>query len=129
MTTKQFLFTPQHRANRNTRNRHQFFHHIPRVNVLKDGDNYQIEIAIPGLNKKDISLRIENGNLLINHVVEEKNPRTYLKKGFELAGFDRSFKLPKEVDTNLIQAEFTAGILSIKLPIKEAAKPKTISIN
>jgi HSP20 family protein len=115
-------------AHRHQRHQNQFFHHLPRVNVLKQADDYKLELAIPGIDKKDVELRVENGQLIVSHKATEDRLVNFLKKGFDLNGFSRSFDLPKNTDQNRIEAEFLNGILSITLPMLEAAKPKTITI-
>lgn len=136
MTTNQVSCTPrtgsfrkpEHSNRRHGRHQNQFFQHLPRVNVLKNEDDYAIELAIPGIDKKDVEIRIEKGQLIVKHNMMEKRADKFLKKGFDLNGFSRMFDLPKNTDVTRIEAEFTYGILSIKLPILEAAKPKSITI-
>ena len=85
-------------------------------------------MAIPGIKKEDVAIKVEHGQLRIAHKESAPQNRNYIKKGFNLNGFNRSFSLSKDVDASKIEAKFEAGILRLILPILEAAKPKTISI-
>ena len=128
MTTQTNLCKPNRAGRNTTRRTTQYFHHIPRVNVTRSEDAIELALAIPGVNKDKISIRVENDHLHISDNSETSN-RIYATKGFDLTGFNRSFALSKDVDANQIKATVNDGILNLTLPIKEAAKPRTISIS
>lgn len=128
MTTNSNSCAPQRRSNQTTRNRNQYFHHVPKINLFKQEDGLQLEMAIPGIDKSEVAIKVENGQLTISHTGSESTDRKFIKKGFDLNGFSRTFTLSKDVDAEKIEATFDMGILRLQLPIKETAKPKTISI-
>lgn len=128
MTTQSNSCRPRQNMHRSSRTRPQYFNHLPRVNVTRNEDAVSFYMAIPGIDKKDITIQLENDQLTVSHEVTEKLERKYLRKGFDLRGFSRSFKLSNDVNPSGIEANFEGGILHLLLPIKEAAKPKTITI-
>lgn len=106
-----------------------YFQHTPRVNALKDDNGYTLEIAIPGINKNEITIETGDKLLTIQHTSENREKRSFHRKGFDLQGFKRQFRLPRNIDVSAIAATYEAGILILSLPLAEAAKPRTISIH
>lgn len=109
---------------------------MPAVNVVENNDNFRIEVAAPGLEKKDFRIDLENNLLTISSEKEERNESQeegkYMRREFSYSSFRRSFSLPNTVDAENIKANHKDGILSITLPKKEEAKqkpPKQISIS
>lgn len=99
----------------------------PSVNIVEDNDAYHIEIAVPGLSKKDIRIDLDNDLLTISYERKEsndENSRNYLKREFSYSSFSRSFQLPDTIDSDKIKANHTDGILSISLPKKEEVVTK-----
>lgn len=105
-----------------------YYQHTPRVNVLKSDDGFTIEMAIPGVNKAEIAIETGEKHLTISHTTNSADDKKYVKKGFDLSGFKRRFQLPRNIDRAKIAAQFDAGILTLQLPLAEAAKPRTITI-
>ena len=110
---------------------------IPMVNIKENNENFEVEMAAPGMNKDDFKVELD-GNLLT--IVSEKNQENEVKEGerysrreFSYQSFQRSFQLPKEVvDADKIEAKYENGVLRLLIPKKEEAKPrppKTIQIN
>lgn len=99
---------------------------LPAVNIVDNKNNYTIEVAAPGMDKKDFNVRVKNGVLLITSETksekEEKN-ENYSRKEFSYRSFNRSFWLPENVKPEAIKASYKDGILSINLP---KTKKKTI---
>ena len=108
---------------------------IPSVNVVEGKDEYKIEVAAPGLSKKDFKIDVENNVLVISSEKkkeEETKEEKYVRREFSYSTFKRSFSLPDDVDSNKIKASHNDGILNILLPKKEEAKakgPRSISIS
>ncbi len=105
----------------------------PAVNVLETADGFQVEIATPGLSKKDIGIKVEKEVLSIFANVEtaSKAEEKVLSRGFSYSNFKRSFQLPDTVNSAGITANYKNGILSVSIPKKEEAKelpPRTIEI-
>lgn len=97
----------------------------PLVNIIKNENDFVLEIAVPGFSKKDIDINVKEDKLSISAVIEEtekdaeKKEEHYTKREFNYAGFKRSFTLPENIDIESIKAVFTNGILKITLPLKE----------
>ena len=110
---------------------------MPAVNI-KEGDNeYNIEVAAPGMKKGDFKLNLDNNILTISSEKqqrqEEKNEKgEYTRREFSYQSFRRSFTLPDSADSDSINASYKDGILHIAIPKKEEAKkkePRTIDIS
>lgn len=107
---------------------------MPSVNIRETGDNYEVEVAAPGMDKKDFKITLD-GNLLTissfkQHSSEETEDR-YTRREFSYQSFQRSFQLPKDVvDQDKISARYENGLLNLSIPKKEEAKkaPKLIEI-
>jgi len=98
---------------------------VPAANVKENPDNFEIEVAAPGLTKEDFSLIVEQGVLTI--ASEKKNEQTeekdnYTRKEFSYSSFQRSFTLPESVDQDNIKANYKNGVLLVQLDKKEPVK-------
>jgi len=94
----------------------------PAVNVSEDEKEYSIEVAAPGLSRKDFNLEIENDVLTISSEhkeSKEENKTNFLRREFNYQSFKRSFQLPDTVDQEQIRATHEEGILKLTLPKKE----------
>lgn len=108
---------------------------LPAVNVKENTDNFEIEVAAPGIDKEDFEVMVDQGILTIssekkNEQVEEKE--NYTRKEFSYASFRRSFTLPETVNQEAIDASHKNGVLYVKLGKKEptiAQPKKEISIH
>ncbi len=101
---------------------------MPAVNVLEDNDGFEIQVAAPGLGKKDFKIDLDNTLLTISSErtfsdKEEKEGR-FMRREFGYGKFKRSFSLPDSADGEKIKASYHEGILHISIPKKEEAKPK-----
>src|SRR6478752_3963372 len=102
---------------------------IPAVNIKETAENYEVEVAAPGMTKNDFKVELD-GNMLtisserINQKEESDNER-YTRKEFSYQSFQRTFTLQKNVvDTDKIQAKYENGLLRLLIPKKEEAKQK-----
>jgi len=103
----------------------------PKVNIRETKDSFEMEFALPGLDKKDISLKIENDILSISSDKENKSEDAFTIREFDYSNFERSFKLPDTVDFTKISAKMNEGILLISIPKKDEAidrGPRDINI-
>ena len=103
------------------------FKSLPAVNIVETDDSYTIEVAAPGLDKKDFQIDLENSCLTISSEKEHKNEETndrYARKEFSYSSFKRSFTLPETVNSDKIAASHKDGILYVKIPKKDEAKVK-----
>lgn len=103
----------------------------PAANVKETDDSFVLELAVPGLTKKDIHINIEKNLLTVSaeKEVTTKEGETVKRSEFSFNEFKRSFQLPETVDTELVKAKFKNGVLSITLPKKEEATPRQIEIS
>ena len=100
----------------------------PSINVVETDDNFKIEVAAPGLEKKDFSLNIEKDHLIIESTkTTEKQEKedNFTRREFNYASFKRSFYLPENVDREKIGANYKNGVLNITLPKVEKDKVET----
>lgn len=100
---------------------------MPSVNIIEGKDDYRIEVAAPGLEKKDFKINLENNVLTITSEKEEKSEEErerYMRREFSYSSFTRSFSLPQSVDTANITANHKDGVLMITIPKREDAKVK-----
>ena len=99
----------------------------PKVNIKETTDAFILEMAVPGFNKSDFVIDLENETLSISTEIKTEESETkddYTRKEFGYASFKRSFILPDTVDGDKIEAAYTDGILSLTIPKREEAKPK-----
>jgi HSP20 family protein len=100
---------------------------MPSVNIIEGKEDFKIEVAAPGLEKKDFKIDLNNSVLTISSEKELKNEQTedkYMRREFSYSTFQRSFALPNTVDAEKINASYKEGILSVLIPKKEEAKEK-----
>lgn len=103
----------------------------PSVDITEEDDAYVLEADLPGMNDKDIDVKVENDLLTISSNKEEKKEESrkgYLLKERRSSSFSRSFVLPKDVDRSNIEANFKNGVLTLNLPKSPEAKPRNIDI-
>lgn len=107
--------------------------HVPAVNIHETESAYEMELNVPGRNKEDFKINLENGLLTVSFEKKEENntsgPKT-IRREFSYQSFKRSFNLDETIDADNIQAKYEKGILHLTLPKKEEAKPskKEISV-
>ena len=99
----------------------------PKVNIKENENQFEIELAAPGVNKEDFNINIDKDVLQISTEKEEKNEKEkadYKRKEFSYNSFSRSFSIPDSIDVNKIKASHINGILKIELPKKAETKVK-----
>ncbi|MGI8950643.1 MAG: Hsp20/alpha crystallin family protein [Chitinophagaceae bacterium] len=102
---------------------------IPAVNIKENNEAFEVEMAAPGMNKKDFKIELEGNRLTIssekNEEHEERNEENYSRKEFSYQSFYRTFNLPKDiVDADKIKAKYDNGLLQLIIPKREEAKQK-----
>tara|TARA_R110000822_G_scaffold309011_1_gene437742 strand:+ start:48 stop:482 length:435 start_codon:yes stop_codon:yes gene_type:complete len=100
---------------------------IPAVNITENFPNFVVELAVPGLKKEDFTIEVEEDTLKIaSKKVEEKKEESsssqIRRREFNFQSFERSFKLPENIKTEDIQANYENGILRVTLPKMEEKK-------
>jgi len=110
---------------------------MPAVNIRETGENYEVEVAAPGMSKNDFKVELDGNVLTISSERTSKNEENdnerYARKEFSYQSFQRTFTLQKDVvDIDKIQAKYENGLLHLLIPKKEEAKqkpPKLIHIS
>ena len=103
----------------------------PAVDVYEDTESVRLTAELPGLEHKDVDVRIENGVLTLageRKLEDEEKKDNYYRIERRYGAFTRSFTLPTTVDADKVKAEFKNGLLKITLPKREEAKPKQIRV-
>lgn len=103
----------------------------PTLDLFKKGDDVILIAEIPGMKKEDIKLEIKDKLLKISGERKATYPEksSILRKERVHADFQRSLRLPYRVDTEKVEAEYTNGILKVKLPRAEEDKAKEIVVS
>jgi HSP20 family protein len=100
---------------------------MPAVNIKENDKSFFLELAVPGMDKKDLKIDISDDVLTIsseskNEIEEEKDG--YKRKEFSYSSFCRSFYIPENVNREKIAASYKDGILNVELPKLEEEKSK-----
>jgi HSP20 family protein len=104
----------------------------PPVDVYEDEHNIVLKIEVPGIDEKDINIRVENNTLTLQgerKFEKEEKEENFRRVERHYGGFTRSFTLPNTVDAEKIQANYEKGILKISLAKQAESKPKQIKVN
>ena len=104
----------------------------PPVDVYEDEHNVTLKIEVPGIEEKDIDVRIENNMMTVHgerKLEKDEKEENYRRVERQYGSFTRNFTLPNTVDTENVSANYDKGVLKIKLAKKAEAKPKQIKVN
>jgi HSP20 family protein len=104
----------------------------PAVDVYEDEHQVSLKIEVPGIDEKDIDVRVENNTLTVHgerKIEKEENEENFRRVERQYGSFTRTFTLPQTVDTENVAATYDKGVLKIALPKKAEAKPKQIKVN
>ena len=104
----------------------------PPVDVYEDEHNVTLKIEVPGIDEKDIDVRIENNTLTVHgerKFEKEEKEENFRRVERQYGSFTRTFTLPNTVDVDKVSASYDKGVLKIALPKKAEAKPKQIKVN
>lgn len=105
---------------------------VPPVNIVENKDAYHLELSVPGRNKEDFKVNIENGLLTVSFEKKEETKDESVKsirKEFNYQSFKRSFSLDEKIEVEKIQAKYENGLLKFFLPKKEQVKEATKQID
>ena len=100
---------------------------MPAVNIKEDEKSFMLDLAVPGIDKKDLKIDINEDLLTISSETKndsEENKDGYKRKEFSYTSFCRSFQIPENVNREKIEANYKDGILSVSLPKFEEEKNK-----
>ena len=106
---------------------------MPPVDIYQTGDHELVlKAELPDMTREDIDITVENGTLTIkgekkfaSEVKDEQFHRVERRYGT----FSRSFSLPQTVDAGKVAAEYKNGVLTVRLPLREEAKPRQIKVD
>src|SRR5271170_2513885 len=104
----------------------------PAVDVYEDEHTVTLKIEVPGIDEKDIDVRLENNTLTVHgerKIEKEEKEENYRRVERNYGTFTRTFTLPTTVDSEKVSATYDKGVLNIALPKKAEAKPKQIKVN
>ena len=104
----------------------------PPVDVYEDEHSVTLKIEVPGIDEKDIDVRLENNTLTVHgerKFEKEEKEENYRRVERQYGSFTRSFTLPNTVDAEQVSADYDRGVLKITLAKKAEAKPKQIKVN
>jgi HSP20 family protein len=106
---------------------------VPPVDIYQNGDHELVlKAELPDMTREDINITVENGTLtmsgekkLSNEVKEEQFHHVERRYG----SFSRAFSLPQTVDPAKVSAEYKNGVLTVRLPLREESKPRSIKVD
>ena len=104
---------------------------VPAADIYEDEHNITIKLEVPGIEEKDLDIRLENNTLTVRgerNFEKEEKEENFHRVERRYGSFARSFTLPNSVDSDNAQASYENGILKIKLAKREEAKPKQIKV-
>jgi HSP20 family protein len=104
----------------------------PPVDIYEDEHTITVKMEVPGIDEKDIDVRIENTTLTVHgerKIEKEEKEENFRRVERQYGSFTRSFTLPSSVDTGQVSAHYDKGVLKLTLAKKAEAKPKQIKVN
>jgi len=104
----------------------------PSVDIYEDEHNITLKIEVPGIDEKDIDVRIENNTLIVHgerKIEKEEKEENFRRVERQYGSFTRSFTLPNAVVAREVNVHHDKGVLKINLAKKAEAKPKQIKVN
>jgi HSP20 family protein len=103
----------------------------PALDITEDEHAFVVSAELPGLKKEDVQIQFENGVLSISGEKKQESETTeknWHRMERRFGAFYRSITLPAGVDVEKVEATFTDGVLSVRIPKREEVKPKAIKI-
>jgi len=104
----------------------------PPVDIYEDEHTIAVKMEVPGIDEKDIDVRIESNTLTVHgerKIEKEEKEENFRRVERQYGSFTRSFTLPSSVDMGQVSANYDKGVLKISLAKKAEAKPKQIKVN
>jgi HSP20 family protein len=104
---------------------------VPTADVYEDRDTLRVILEMPGVEKGNVDVRVEEGVLLVEGRLDLTKYRGLqpLYSEYNIGNYSRSFRLSNAIDQGKIGAELKDGVLSLTLPKAEKAKPRTIQVS
>lgn len=100
----------------------------PAVNIIETEDGLTLVADIPGAEKNTLDINVEKGILTLSAPVSRSMSGRSLYTEFEFPHYYRQFSIPETLDNEQAKAEFSNGVLTLKVPLAEAAKPRKIEV-
>ena len=100
----------------------------PPVDIFETEDALTVVADLPGVQKEDVDIRVENDIFTIRGRASYRPPSPVVREEFNLQGYYRQFQLSNEVDQSRISAESKNGVLTVTLPKAEKSKPRQIKV-
>ena len=104
----------------------------PAVDIVETENDIVLRADLPGVDPKDVDIQVENGTLTLKgerKFEKEVKNESYHRVERSYGSFARSFSLPNSISTEKVKAEFKDGLLTLTLPKREEAKPRTVKID
>lgn len=104
---------------------------VPPVDVYEDEHSIQLKLEVPGIDEKDLDIKVENNVLTVSgerKLEKEEKQENFHRVERRYGSFVRSFTLPNTVSTDDIQADYQNGVLKIRMAKRAEAKPKQIKV-
>ena len=105
---------------------------VPPVDVYEDEHSVQLKLEVPGIEEKDLDVKVENNTLTVSgerKFEKEQKEENFHRIERRYGSFSRSFTLPNTVNTEDVNASYDNGVLTIKLGKRAEAKPKQIKVS
>jgi HSP20 family protein len=102
------------------------------VDIYEDEHTITVKMEVPGIDEKDIDVRIDNNTLTVHgerKMEKEEKEENFRRVERQYGSFTRSFTLPSSVDSGQVSAHYDKGVFKINLAKKAEAKPKQIKVN
>jgi HSP20 family protein len=100
----------------------------PAIDIHEDAEGLTLLADLPGVGKKDLHINIEQEVLTIEGHLQVPSDGEFYRREFASCGYFRRFQLPEHVDVDQIRAEMKDGVLTLRLPKAEAARPRRIEV-
>lgn len=105
---------------------------MPAVDIYEDENSFKLHFEVPGINEKDLDIRLENNTLTVRgerKFENEQKEENFRRVERRYGSFTRSFTLPNTVDAEKVSADYNNGILTVQLLKRAEAKPKQIKVS
>ena len=105
---------------------------VPAVDVYEDAEKVVLKLEVPGIEQKDLDIRVENHTLTVKgerKFAQEEKEENFHRIERRYGSFYRAFTLPSTVDTENVDAKYNAGVLKLELKKKPEAQPRQIKVN
>jgi len=104
---------------------------FPLVNVFSDGEDFVLVAELPGVKKEDLDIQVRGDTLRIQgkKTIAHDEAASVHRRERSAGQFDRTLTLPAELDATKVSAQYRDGVLTLRLPRAESAKPRTVTIN